>query len=104
MTKYAILILLTLTACQSFVPRFKFDLHDSPTIPIYNLLYDCTGNEDPRVKLSLGGIKDGELYMGDPEIFKCPKGQKKVFFAFDMEGFSLLYKYINYLGERFNEK
>ena len=97
------LTLILLNSCQSFVPRMKFALQDLAGIPIYGIYYKCTGSPEKWIQTTMGGIEGGEFKRGEFKAFSCEKGDKKIFYAFDIETFETLFKYVRYLSERFNE-
>ena len=98
-----LLTLLLLNSCQSFIPKVKFALNDLHNVPIYGIYYKCTGSPEKHIQSTMGGIKGGEFYRGEFKAFSCDKGDKKIFYAFDLETFEVLFKYVRYLSERFNE-
>ena len=101
---YLAVLALFLIGCGSFIPKIKVPLRDLHGVPFYTIKYKCTGVEDSRVVKCVGGIKDGVFYCDkNNKYFKCEKGDKKLFYAFDADSMADLASYIKYLEESYNE-
>ena len=104
---YLFIVLMMCLSCDTineFLPKGKYKLDDLHNVPIYGILYICTGKEDRSITECVGGIKDGKFYCNNEVFINCPKGDKKIFTAYDISSRSKLEAYILYLFKRFQDE
>ena len=100
----ALVCVIWLAGCYHFVPKIKIPLPNVEGIPIYNIVYFCTGEEEKTITVCNGGIKNGDVYCQKPVLYKCEKGKAKIFFAFDKEMWPKVEQYIKFAVESYNER